>query len=242
MLCLAVAVFFAWFKSPLSQPVINSINQFSPWPLHRVVDYSDLLTLSLLPLAVHIKPKSIRLQDTALICLRWTLGFLAFFSLCSTSVYRGLFQAHPAMEEVYFGESITIKHPAEELLQNLAAKGITYRMDSVMFYPITNQHDLFYKIRPATDTTTIWQPVSMKQDSQLYVRREGSPFYLIPECRTEDRTFRNVRFTLSENRKKTKTTLTVQTFQTDGLRGYVAWDKKMKKEYKTVFTTLFSPN
>ncbi|RYZ53586.1 MAG: hypothetical protein EOO14_15270, partial [Chitinophagaceae bacterium] len=221
MLCLAAAVFFAWFKSPLSQPAIDGINLFSPWPLHRVVDYSDLLALCVLPLAAHIKPKAIHLQATALICLRWALGCVAFFSLCSTSVYRGFFQAHPAMEEVYFGESITVKQPAEELLQNLTAKGITYRVDSVMFYPVTNQHNLFYKIQAATDTSSAWQPVSMKQDSTLYVRREGNLFYLIPEFRTENRTLRNVRFTLSENRKKTKTTITIQMFQADGLRGYV---------------------
>lgn len=237
---LTVALFFIWFKSPLSQPLLNTINQFSYWPVNRVVDYSDLVALCVLPLAVRIQPKTIRLQTTGFFFLRWALGAITFFSLCSTSVYRGLFQAHPAMDDVYFGESITIKRPAEEVLRNLEAKEIYYRRDSVMFYPITNQDKLYYKTKADTDTAITWQPVSMKMDSTLYVRWEGVPYYFIPEYHSEDRTIRNIRFTLSENRKKTKTTITIQMFQADGLRSYVAWDRKMKKEYKTIFARLFS--
>lgn len=239
-LLFAVALFFIWWKSPLSQPLIEIANRFSPWPLGRVVDFSDLVALCVLPLAARIQPKTIRLQASGYFFLRWALGAVTFFSLCSTSVYRNLFQAHPAMDDVYFGESITIKRPVEHVLRNLEAKGIPYRLDSVMYYPITNQHHLFYKLQSPNDTSTAWHPVSMKQDSTLYVRREGSPFYFIPEFRTEDRIIRNIRFTVSENRKKTKTTVAVQMFQADGLRGYVDWDRKMKKEYTTIFAGLFS--
>ncbi|HEY1773002.1 MAG TPA: hypothetical protein VGH91_07405 [Gammaproteobacteria bacterium] len=48
---LAAAAFFAWWKSPLSHPCIDFWNQHLPLHLHRVVDYSDLLALAVLPLA-----------------------------------------------------------------------------------------------------------------------------------------------------------------------------------------------
>lgn len=239
---MATAVFFTWWKSPFSQPLINQVNAGSPWPVQRVVDYSDLLALGVLPLAIYIAPRSIRLQAAGAVFLRGTVGAVTVFSLCSTSMVRNLFQVHPAMEEVYFGESITVKRAAADVLRNLEAKGVVYRRDSVMYYPIINQHNLYYKINTANDTGTAWQPVLLKNDSTLYVRWEGTPFYFIPEYRSADRTFRNVRFTLSENRKKTKTTVTIQMFQTEGLRGQVAWDKKMKQEYRNQFAGLFSTN
>ena len=237
---IGTALFFVWWKSPASQPLINVINQYLPWTVQRVVDYSDLIALSILPLAAFITPKTLRLQNTGVPVLRWALGLVAFFSLCSTSVYRNFFQAHPAMDDVYFGESITVNRTALAVLQILDDKVLVYRRDSVVYYPITNQDKLYYKTKAEHDTGTAWQPVSMKMDSTLYVRWEGTPFYLIPEYRTEDRTVQDVRFTLSENRKKTKTTITIQMFKADGLRGYVAWDRKLKRQYRNIFASLFS--
>lgn len=240
MILLACALFFIWWKSPLSQPLIELLNRQLHWPVYRVVDYTDLAALAVLPLTAYLSPKSLRLQTAGVVCLRWGIGLVTFFSLCSTSVYRNLFQAHPASEDIYFGESFTEKRSAEAVLQTLRDKGIACRRDSVMYYPVTNQNRLYYKVERQNDSGFAWQPVSAHADSTLYVRWEGIPYYLIPEYHTEDRTFRNIRFSLSENRKKTKTTITIQMFQSNGLKGYVSWDRKTKKDYKKIFATLFS--
>jgi hypothetical protein len=239
ILLVAVATFFAWFKSPLSQPAINFINLYTPWPLHRVVDYSDLLALSVLPLATSLSPKTIHLQNTGLVCLRWTLGAITFFSLCSTSVYRGLFQANPLMEEVYFDKSLVVKKPASGVLQTLSEKGIAYRLDSVIYYPITNQNRLYYRIN-TSDSTRIWQPIPAAKDSQLYLKWEGQPFYLIPEYQSADKTLQNIRFTLSENKKKTKTTVTIQMFRDKSWNRFRYMDNKTKKAYQAIFVSMFS--
>lgn len=239
ILLIAVAVFFAWFKSPLSQPVINGINLYIPWPFHRVVDYSDLIALSVLPLAASLSPKTIRLPKTGVICLRWTLGAITFFSLCSTSVYRGLFQANPLMEEVYFDKTLVVKTSASGVLQTLSEKGIAYRLDSVIYYPITNQDRLYYRIN-TSDSTLIWQPIPAAKDSQLYLKWEGQPFYMIPEYQSADKTLQNIRITLSENKKKTKTTITIQMFRDKSWNHFRYMDNKTKKAYQNIFVSLFS--
>ena len=48
----AVALFFVWWKSPWSQPVIDAWNGAGPWPVARVVDAGDLLALLVLPLSL----------------------------------------------------------------------------------------------------------------------------------------------------------------------------------------------
>lgn len=239
ILLIAVAIFFAWFKSPLSQPVINFINQYTPWPLHRVVDYSDLIALSVLPLANYVTPKTVRLQNSGTACLRWALGAITFFSLCSTSVYRGMFQANPLMEEVYFNKSLVVKTPASAVLQTLSEKGIAYRLDSVIYYPITNQDKLYYRTN-TNDSILIWQPIPAAKDSQLYLKWEGQPFYLIPEYQSADKTLQNIRFTLSENRKKTKTTVTIQMFRDKAWNHFRYMDNKTKKAYQNIFVSMFS--
>ncbi|MBB1284794.1 hypothetical protein HRH25_10465 [Flavisolibacter sp. BT320] len=239
IILVAVAIFFAWFKSSLSQPLISAINLYAPWPLHRVVDYSDLIALSILPLAASLSPKTVRLQNTGVVSLRWALGAITFFSLCSTSVYRGFFQANPLMEEVYFDKSLVVKTSASGVLQTLFEKGIAYRLDSVIYYPITNQNRLYYKTT-TDDSTLIWQPIPAAKDSQLYLKWEGQPFYLIPEYQSADKTLQNIRFTLSENKKKTKTTITIQMFRDKSWNHFRYMDYKTKKTYQNVFVSMFS--
>lgn len=45
----AVSVSFLWWKSPLSEPFIQFVNEWAPWTIGRTVDYTDLIALSILP-------------------------------------------------------------------------------------------------------------------------------------------------------------------------------------------------
>jgi len=45
-----MAVAFAWWKSPLSQPLLDAANTLLPVTLGRTVDYTDLLALCVMPL------------------------------------------------------------------------------------------------------------------------------------------------------------------------------------------------
>lgn len=46
-----VSIFFIWWKSPWSQPVIDGWNALPFYTIQRVVDYTDLLALVMVPLA-----------------------------------------------------------------------------------------------------------------------------------------------------------------------------------------------
>jgi len=46
----AVGLAFTFWKSAWSQPLIDGLNAYLPWPVSRVVDYTDLLALCVIPL------------------------------------------------------------------------------------------------------------------------------------------------------------------------------------------------
>ncbi len=48
------AILFAFWKSPLSTPLINWYNTFAVIGIERVVDYTDLLAFAILPLPYYI--------------------------------------------------------------------------------------------------------------------------------------------------------------------------------------------
>lgn len=245
MVLFGCAAFFLWWKSPASQPLIDCLNHDLHLPVQRVIDYSDWLAVLVLPFAVFIKPVSFPMHRFALQGFRWLLGVVTLFSFCATSMpYRSLFMAHPNSNDIYFHETITQKQSAAAILQNLQAKGILFQLDSVMYYPVLNQQSLYYRRQAPGDSVFSWQQISQSSDSTLYLKREGLPFYLIPAYKTQgvmlNISFRNIRFHLSENKKRTKTRITVETFESPGLRPYDFMESKTRKAYKEVFEKLFS--
>jgi hypothetical protein len=239
------AAFFLWWKSPVSQPLIDCLNRNLHLPVQRVVDYSDWLAVLALPFASFIKPVSVPTHRFVLLGIRWLLGTVTIFSFYATSMpYRSLFMAHPNSNDIYFHETITQKQSAAATLQNLQGKGIGFRLDSVIYYPVLNQQSLYYRRQAASDSVFLWQQISQAADSTLYLKREGHPYYLIPAFRAQgdmhNISFRNIRFTLSENKKGTKTSIIIETFESPELRPYDFMERKTRKAYKEVFEKLFS--
>jgi hypothetical protein len=54
--CIALA--FLWWKSPLSEPLIQFVNAHGPYPIGRVVDYTDLIALAIMPFCRNILDKN----------------------------------------------------------------------------------------------------------------------------------------------------------------------------------------
>lgn len=78
------ALFFAWWKSPLSDPFIDVYNGVMPIGITRVVDYSDLLVLCLLPIPEYVMNRlershvlAIRRVHPALVLLPAMFAFMA---------------------------------------------------------------------------------------------------------------------------------------------------------------------
>lgn len=82
---LGSALWFVYWKSPLSQPLIDSFNALSLYPIHRVVDDTDLWALLTVPAAlVFTNPNS--KPVTALPPVkRLGIPLLCLFAFCSTS-------------------------------------------------------------------------------------------------------------------------------------------------------------
>src|SRR2546421_8453980 len=71
---LAIAVAFVLWKSPLSQPLIDGWNAVAPYRIARVVDYTDLLALAVIPLG---RRYTVRARPLAPTALRYPVAALA---------------------------------------------------------------------------------------------------------------------------------------------------------------------
>lgn len=93
---IATAVFFVYFKSSFSAPFIAFFNAFAPFSIARVIDYTDLLALCILPFSYYIfknvdQLKQIKLNPALPI-------FLAGFAMMSTSKPESFLEINESYE------------------------------------------------------------------------------------------------------------------------------------------------
>jgi hypothetical protein len=87
----AVAVAFAWWKSPLSQSTIDALNAWTPVQIGRVVDYTDLVAIAVLPAVASVarRPLAFQIQGKALRrVLVVPVAALTMLGLMATSVIQ----------------------------------------------------------------------------------------------------------------------------------------------------------
>jgi hypothetical protein len=88
----AIATAFVWWKSPLSQPLIDAWNTGGPFTIGRVVDWTDLLTLPTLPLTLLYARSAFRIVPAGVIrpaMLAVTaLAIMATSKVPPTGVYK----------------------------------------------------------------------------------------------------------------------------------------------------------
>ena len=91
---------FTWWKSPLSQPVIDAINLHLPSPIGRTIDYTDLLAFAVIPICALISARPMTFAVPNQTVRRLMLGpvvALTTLGLMATSVMptRQEYQVRP---------------------------------------------------------------------------------------------------------------------------------------------------
>lgn len=65
LLCLLISVAFLWWKSPLSDSMIQLVNSLNILRIGRVIDYSDLSALLVLPACLYVSENQCRFRITS---------------------------------------------------------------------------------------------------------------------------------------------------------------------------------
>ncbi|MDX2174269.1 MAG: hypothetical protein SFY56_14295 [Bacteroidota bacterium] len=127
--------FIIW-KTPISEPFIQALNNICFININRVIDYTDLSALFILPFSHYLinyklkdnlaKNKFIFKINKAIILL------VSLFTFCATSIRR----EYIPEGTVYIGESYKIKMPRESVLDKIKNMGYEYKYvkDTLMGY------------------------------------------------------------------------------------------------------------
>jgi hypothetical protein len=234
-----VSLFFLWWKSSLSDPLIVFLNNSFHLPVNRVTDYSDYLTLVAVGLVYYIKPLYyspgvMRTMATSFV------GIVSFFSFTATSMPRHLMYYPYRQNEVRFDKRYTSSKTGDQILQKLETMKIDFFLDSVRFYPAKG-YDFYYRIRSNNDSIKKWQPIINNADSSVFVRRADGEFYVLPQYVIDRDTLFNVEFTIHKNNERRKpSSVFLESFRVSDSRKYDNfYDSRLRKKYKKNFRKLF---
>lgn len=234
----SIAIFFCWWKSPLSTPLINSWSETMPFSIARVIDYWDLTALVVLPLALKMAMQDHHPQIKHKKFFIPFVGIVAVFAFCFTSAPRYAAYYSPPNEIRFYGTFKTHK-TEQQILEMFEKKNIAYQTDSVGYYQLrTNRYyneDYVLRVGDPGSDTVKWVPLNNDQDSVLYVRRREGKFYIIPHYSLDGHVINNIKLSINHGGHGDNY-ISVQTFEWNSREEFSG---KIKRRYKAHFRELF---
>lgn len=243
MIMILVAVFFCWWKSPLSEPVISLFNEQFQLPLYRVVDYTDYIALCFLPLTSLLKQPEYTTSRLRQLAITGS-GLISFLAFCATTVpYRSWYK-HYRDGEIPFSVLINTKKTDKEILYELDPQLKGWRIDSVRYLPQDNHDRPYYKVQQPGDSVAQWVPIPDGIPVPLYYRQVSQPFYIIPEYIIDGDTLFGLEFSIENpSAKNHKRLIAFRSFRSNDPSKYETYlNTPLFRKYKQHFKKLLRGN
>jgi len=196
---LITGIFFIFWKSPWSTPLITLYNKFAPIGITRTIDYSDLLALAVLPLSHYLIPRIDRYAVTDRWCSHATpdhrrritvpvrlhpvwLALPCSLVFMATSPPRHYMADNHVDGDIFIGASFTIKMPPDQVLETMRKEGFFPVVDTSAYARSNSRHYILENIiLPDTRDTLRYVRFSLyplgnnKTDFYLrYVNKKGT--------------------------------------------------------------------
>ena len=181
----AIAIFFIWWKTSLSQPTIDFLNQSFSLTLHRTIDYSDYIAIPFVFAAYPLKPAECNFSFAKKLAA-YFVSAVCLFAFCSTSYYRK-FMISPEMgPRISYHISYPSRFNQEDILYKLDSMQLAYKVDSFTTVPLRfHGGSLLIRDRDSGRTNMIVINPEQK-DTTAYFRINERPYIAIYNLKVKD--------------------------------------------------------
>lgn len=165
-----IGLLFIIWKSPISTGLIDFVNSLSTFQFNRVIDYTDLIALLVLPISHFIINQSItipRFNFGVVKFLRLLILLISAFAFMATSMIR----YELPRGTIYVDKSFKVKMSKDSLLNKINELGYDwkFRKDTISERVSTNRLG-YYQI----------DDVVVEENGQIIDTLKNVKFYLIP--------------------------------------------------------------
>lgn len=126
-------IFFVFFKSPLADGLLSLYNHIALIPLGRVIDYSDYIALSLLPVSWYLIDRIDRFGIKASFPVFLRYAALPPIVLIFIATAPSINQSMPWGGDIHIGKYYRLKISKDEALTKLKAKGYNVEPDTARY-------------------------------------------------------------------------------------------------------------
>lgn len=200
-ICFSVIVFFIWWKTPLSQPLINLLNSLFLISVDRTVDYSDYVALPAVFAPYYIKTPRYKFSLVRRVAM-YFISAVCLVAFCSTSIIRKFTIAPDFSNRVSYHKEYSTTLTHADILHRLDSMGWSYKMDSFTTVPVT-----FYGgsllIRSKDSLEKNLMIIEPDRDTVVYVRiNEWRPYISLYNFKAGNEIFPQVNIVVNYGRKK----------------------------------------
>ena len=230
IICLAIGILFTWWKTPLSQAVIDSLSNLFSISIARTVDYSDYVALPVVFVPYFIKTPEYKVSWVKKIAV-YFISVVCLVAFCSTSIIRKFTVEPDFSNRISYHEEYKTRLTHEEVMHRLDSLGWSYKTDSFTIVPLDIYGgSLLIRRRDSIDKN--WMVIDPSQkDTVVYVRiNERRPYIAIQNFKAGSEIFPQVN--IAVNNFSNKTTIRLETVYLDEnqLREY--YDKMSKTKIR----------
>ena len=199
----AIAVFFIGWKTPLSQPLIDLLNQTFSLKLSRTIDYSDYIAIPVVLAAHFLKPVQIHFSLPKKLAV-YFIFVVCLFAFSSTTCLRKFYIEPDLSKRIQYRKDYPTRLSHAAILHRLDSMQLNYKIDSFTMAPL-NFYGGSFLIRKRDSLDNNWMIIDPKQqeDTLVYFRINEHPYIAIYNFNAGEETFPQINISVYNDAKET---------------------------------------
>jgi hypothetical protein len=182
---IGIAIFFIWWKSPLSQPIIDILNRSLDLSFKRTIDYTDLFVIPFILAAGLLKPPAYNFSLANRLAI-YFVSAVCLVAFCSTSYYRKFMISPDMGPRINYNETYSSRFNQEHILYKLDSMQLAYQVDSFTTVPLSFYGgSILIKDRDSGRTNMMIITPEQK-DTAAYFRINERPYIAIYNLKIKD--------------------------------------------------------
>jgi len=231
LIYIGITIFFIWWKSPLSQPLIDLLNRSLDLSFNRTIDYTDLVAIPFIYAAGLLKPPAYNFSLANRVAI-YFVSAVSLVAFCSTSYLRKMMIEPDMGPRIIYNEIYSLRFNQEDILHKLDSMHLSYKVDSFTTVPLRFYGgSLLVKDRDTSKISMIIITPEQK-DTAAYFRINERPYIAIYNLKVKDVVIPQVNISVRTHEKTSDFYLESIILNDEQIQAYYQKMRKNKKKFR----------
>ena len=226
-----ITIFFIWWKSPLSQPIIDLLNRSLGSSFNRTIDYTDLVAIPSIFASGLLKPPAYNFSLANRVAI-YFVSAVCLVAFCSTSYLQKVMISPDMGPRISYKKSYPSRFNQEDILYKLDSMQIAYKVDSFTTVPLRFRGGSLLIRDTDSGRTNMIVIDPERKDTAAYFRINERPYIAIYNLKVKDEVIRQVNISVRTIVKSSDIYLESIILDDEQIQEYYQKMSKNKKKFQ----------